>query len=98
MDELTKQARRNTLEYQYDGWDWRSATEEHEMYIHKQTGEHIHPVHIVAWEEQQQQKHQQKKKELQLQLQKQQQEEEEEEKEDFEPTRAAAAAAAVEAS
>lgn len=81
MDELTRQAKRNTLEYQYDGWDWRTATEEHEMYIHKQTGEHIHPVHVVQWEEQQLRR---EKHLLQLQLQKQK---EMAEKEDFEPTR-----------
>jgi hypothetical protein len=44
--EIRTLARRNTTEFMADGWDWRGATEEQDMYVHPQTGEYVHPVHV----------------------------------------------------
>lgn len=39
---------RNKKEYRYDGYDWRSCTEEWEMSVCMVTGELVHPVHSPA--------------------------------------------------
>lgn len=46
LQEITDNARRNTIEFSSDGWDWRTATEEEDMYIHPRTGGYVHPVHV----------------------------------------------------
>mmetsp|Transcript_28280 Transcript_28280/g.53159 ORF Transcript_28280/g.53159 Transcript_28280/m.53159 type:complete len:286 (+) Transcript_28280:276-1133(+) len=46
LSEITENARRNTIEFSSEGWDWRVAIEEQDMYTHPHTGEHIHPVHV----------------------------------------------------
>lgn len=43
--EITMNAQRNTIEYQSEGWDWRTALEDENMYTCSVTGELIHPVH-----------------------------------------------------
>jgi|EP00956_Cyclotella_meneghiniana_P022944 hypothetical protein len=39
---------RNKKEYRYDGYDWRSCTEEWEMSVCMVTGELVHPVHSTV--------------------------------------------------
>ena len=46
--ELTKLANRNTIEFAADGYDWRRAAEEEDMYK-LPTGELIHPVWEQYW-------------------------------------------------
>lgn len=46
LSEIARSAQRNTIEFSSEGWDWRSAVEEHSMYIHPKTGQYIHPVHV----------------------------------------------------
>jgi hypothetical protein len=44
--EIRTMARRNTLEYQYDGWTVESAAEEDQFVLVQ--GEHVHPCHAPA--------------------------------------------------
>jgi hypothetical protein len=38
---------RNTCEFVYEGWDWRNAIEDVDMYVRKVSGELVHPAHVV---------------------------------------------------
>jgi transcription initiation factor TFIID subunit TAF12 len=75
VKEITENARRNTIEYSADGWDWKTATEEHDMYLDKRTGEYIHPVHIQRLQKQLQEKQQQKQQQRSIGEDEQQQQE-----------------------
>ena len=44
--EIRVNARRNAFEYAAEGWNWRTAVEEEDMYL-AANGEHIHPAHVV---------------------------------------------------
>ena len=46
-DEMSSNIARNTLEFTYEGWDWRNAIEEVDMYVSKASGELVHPAHVV---------------------------------------------------
>ena len=63
MKEIYANAKRNTIEFASDGWDWRNATEENEFYQNPASGESVHPIHIVM--------HRRRRKRQQLQQQQQ---------------------------
>lgn len=44
--ELRENKMRNKKEYEFDGYDWRNATEEHSMAICPMSGELLHPAHL----------------------------------------------------
>ena len=45
---IRRNAKRNTLEYQYDGWKWETATEEDGFVSDPAgTGETVHPWHVA---------------------------------------------------
>ena len=44
--ELRENKLRNKREYEFDGYDWRNATEEHSMAICPMSGELLHPSHL----------------------------------------------------
>jgi len=45
LEEIRVASKRNILEFSYDKWKWRTATEEMEMYYNSKTGRHdIHPA------------------------------------------------------
>ena len=48
LSEIARSAQRNTIEFSSEGWDWRSAVEEENMYIHPKSGKYIHPVHYKS--------------------------------------------------
>jgi hypothetical protein len=50
--------RRNTMEFWYEGWNWRTVMEEASMYTNIASGEHIHPVHVQEYYYQLQQQQQ----------------------------------------
>merc|ERR1712086_439303 len=61
IKEISINAKRNSIEYKYDGWNFREATEESDMKIDPRTGRYVHPVHLYllrVWEQQQQQEQQ----------------------------------------
>lgn len=43
--EIHENATRNAIEFQAEGWDWRTVTEDEGMFIDTSSGELIHPVH-----------------------------------------------------
>lgn len=43
--EIIRNRLRNCKEFQYDGWNWREASEEEDMYFDRKRGELVHPVH-----------------------------------------------------
>ncbi|KAG7351971.1 hypothetical protein IV203_008019 [Nitzschia inconspicua] len=45
-DELKDNAYRNQVEFEAEGWDYRKALEEEDMYIDAETGELVHPFWI----------------------------------------------------
>jgi len=45
-EDLMLNARRNSVEFAAEGWDWRNAMEDENMYRCLSTNELIHPVHI----------------------------------------------------
>lgn len=54
-EEMMLNAHRNSVEFAAEGWDWRSAMEDENMYRSVQTNELIHPVHVEQQQQQQQQ-------------------------------------------
>ncbi|KAL7527876.1 hypothetical protein ACHAXR_002178 [Thalassiosira sp. AJA248-18] len=44
--ELRENKMRNKKEYEFDGYDWRNATEENYMAICPMSGELLHPAHL----------------------------------------------------
>ena len=70
--EISMAARRNQMEYSYDGWNYRKATEEEDMYVHPITGVYIHPVHLARMKDNkhggQQQQQQKQRQQLRQQL------------------------------
>ena len=46
--ELQQNAHRNIFEFASEHYDWQQAVEESDMYIHAETGERIHPIHVQA--------------------------------------------------
>lgn len=43
--ELQSQVERNTVEFASEGWDWKNAFEDDEMFVCAVSGEKVHPVH-----------------------------------------------------
>ena len=44
--EMYQNAARNSIEFAYEGWDWRAVYEDDAMCVCSQSGELIHPIHI----------------------------------------------------
>jgi DNA segregation ATPase FtsK/SpoIIIE-like protein len=44
LKEIQYASKRNILEFSYDSWNWRKATEEVDMYYNTSTGKYIHPA------------------------------------------------------
>ena len=45
-EELMKNIERNIIEFESEGWDWRSVKEDDKMLIDCRTGERVHPIHV----------------------------------------------------
>jgi len=84
LEEIRVASKRNILEFSYDKWKWRTATEEIDMYYNSKTGRHdIHPAVnlyrirqqeylLLQRKEQQRQRHEQHEHALHIQQQQQQ--------------------------
>jgi len=46
--EIERNARRNIFEFASEHYDWQRAVEETDMFIHAETGERVHPIHLQA--------------------------------------------------
>ena len=46
--EIERNARRNIFEFASEHYDWQRAVEETDMFIHAETGERVHPIHVQA--------------------------------------------------
>eukprot|EP00980_Cylindrotheca_fusiformis_P011880 scaffold2830_cov131-Cylindrotheca_fusiformis.AAC.1 len=46
-EEIEQNAARNTLEFAFEGWNWKSVLEDDRMYVCLATSELIHPCHYV---------------------------------------------------
>ena len=60
-------SRRNVVEFQAEGWDWRTVVEDEDMYIDVRTGQKLHPCHVEYHcqdQEHQQQQHQSNEEEV----------------------------------
>lgn len=44
--EICANAARNSVEFESEGWNWRTVIEDEHMLVHKASGELIHPIHI----------------------------------------------------
>jgi len=44
--EMYQNAARNSIEFAYEGWDWRAVYEDDSMCVCSQSGELIHPIHV----------------------------------------------------
>jgi hypothetical protein len=53
-------SQRNVVEFQAEGWDWRTVVEDEDMYIDVHTGQKLHPCHYdLHYQQQHGQQHQQ---------------------------------------
>lgn len=52
--ELMQNARRNSIEFAAEGWDWRNTLEDENMYRCVTTNEKIHPVHVEQMQQMEQ--------------------------------------------
>mmetsp|Transcript_27563 Transcript_27563/g.40707 ORF Transcript_27563/g.40707 Transcript_27563/m.40707 type:complete len:203 (+) Transcript_27563:44-652(+) len=48
-EELHRNAQRNAFEFAAEGWNWRDAFEDENMYMDSISGERIHPAHCVEF-------------------------------------------------
>ncbi len=48
-EEAARNAERNAIEFASEGWDWRLALDDEDMYQHASTSELIHPIHVELW-------------------------------------------------
>lgn len=46
-DEMAMNTIRNSREFIYEGWNWRTVLEESHMYMNKYDGSFVHPAHVV---------------------------------------------------
>lgn len=46
-DEIMKMANRNTIEFEWENWDWKNVVLEEDMYVDAVNGQSIHPSHIA---------------------------------------------------
>jgi len=46
--EIQQNVRRNIFEFASEHYDWKRAVEETDMFIHTETGERVHPIHVQA--------------------------------------------------
>lgn len=50
-EDLAFNAQRNAMEFAAEGWNWRTALEDENMYRDSVSGELIHPIHCVQYHE-----------------------------------------------
>ena len=61
-EDIARSSQRNIVEFSYDQWNWRTATEEAAMYYNTRTGRHdIHPALAHALYHKKQQQHKKRK-------------------------------------
>lgn len=51
-EEILTNARRNSIEFASEGWDWRNTLEDENMYRCVKSNEKIHPVHVENYQQQ----------------------------------------------